>query len=43
MIGRGDSAVMLVEGLHIRVVDQETGELLRNLTLDATRDYQRQK
>jgi hypothetical protein len=43
MIGRGDSVVMLVEGLHIRVVDQETAELLRNLTLDATRDYERQK
>jgi hypothetical protein len=34
---------MLVEGLNIRVVDQETGELLRDLTLDTTRDYQRQK
>jgi transposase InsO family protein len=40
---KNTKVVMLVEGLNIRVVDQETGELLRDLTLDTTRDYQRQK
>jgi len=34
---------MLTGGTEIRVVDQQTGELLRDLTLDTTRDYQRQK
>jgi hypothetical protein len=34
---------MLVEGLNIKVADQETGELLRDRTLDSTREYQRQK
>ena len=40
---KNTKVVMLVEGLNIRVVDQETGELLRDLTLDTTRNYQRQK
>ena len=35
--------IMLIDGLKIRVVDQKTGELIRELTLDPTRDYQRQK
>ncbi len=30
----------LIADLYIRVVDAETGELLRELTLDPTRDYQ---
>ena len=30
----------LVDGLHIRIVNAATGELLRELTLDPTRDYQ---
>jgi transposase InsO family protein len=30
----------LVDGLHLRVVNAATGELLRELTLDPTRDYQ---
>ena len=30
----------LVDGLHIRIIDAATGELLRELTLDPTRDYQ---
>ena len=34
---------MLVDGIEIRVVDQQTGELLRELTLDTTKDYQPQK
>ena len=32
--------VMLIADLQIRVVDAATGELLRELTLDPTRDYQ---
>ena len=35
--------IMLVDGLEIRVVDQQTGELLRELTLDTTKNYQPQK
>ncbi len=30
----------LVDGLHIRVINAATGELLRELTLDPNRDYQ---
>jgi transposase InsO family protein len=32
--------LMLVQDLHIRVINAATGELLRELTLDPTRDYQ---
>jgi transposase InsO family protein len=32
--------LLLVQDLHIRVVNAATGELLRELTLDPTRDYQ---
>jgi transposase InsO family protein len=32
--------LLLVHDLHIRVVNTATGELLRDLTLDPTRDYQ---
>jgi transposase InsO family protein len=35
--------IMLVDGLEIRIVDQQTGELLRELTLDISKDYQPQK
>lgn len=35
--------IMLIDGLEIRIVDKKTGELLRELTLDTSRDYQRQK
>ena len=31
---------LLVDDLHIRVITRHTGELLRELTLDPTRDYQ---
>jgi hypothetical protein len=31
---------MLVQDLHVRVIDAATGELLRDLTIDPTRDYQ---
>jgi transposase InsO family protein len=42
-IGRvhaGTDIVMLITGLDTRVVATATGELLRHLTLDTTRDYQ---
>jgi hypothetical protein len=42
-IGRthaGTCVILLVQDLHIRVVDAATGELLRELILDPTRDYQ---
>jgi hypothetical protein len=32
--------VLLVQDLHIRVVNATTGELLRQLVLDPTKDYQ---
>jgi transposase InsO family protein len=32
--------VLLVDGDHVRVVDATTGELLRDLTIDTSRDYQ---
>jgi transposase InsO family protein len=32
--------ILLVHDLHIRVVDAATGELLRELTLDPSKDYQ---
>jgi hypothetical protein len=31
---------MLIADLDIRIVHAATGEILRHLTLDATRDYQ---
>lgn len=45
-IGRahaGTRVIMLVHDIDIRVIDALTGELLRALTLDPTRDYQPQK
>ncbi|KRE37371.1 transposase [Janibacter sp. Soil728] len=42
-IGRthaGTYVLLLVQDLHIRVINAATGELLRELTLDPTRDYQ---
>lgn len=42
-IGRahaGTPVLLLVHDLEIRVIDQDTGELLRHLTLDPNRDYQ---
>ena len=42
-IGRAHArthVVLLVQDLHIRVVDAATGELLRELVLDPTRNYQ---
>ena len=40
---RQRAVVLLVADRDIRVVDRETGELLRQLTLDPSRDYQRQE
>ena len=42
-IGRthaGTCVILLVQDLQIRVVNAATGELLRDLILDPTRDYQ---
>nr|WP_233568684.1 integrase core domain-containing protein [Kocuria soli] len=42
-IGRthaGTCVILLVQDLQIRVLNATTGELLRELTLDPTRDYQ---
>jgi transposase InsO family protein len=36
----GTRVTLLVDDLHIRVIDRHTGELLRELTLDPTRDFQ---
>jgi hypothetical protein len=37
---RGTRVTLLVDGLHIRVIGRDTGQLIRELTLDPTRDYQ---
>jgi hypothetical protein len=42
-IGVGGAAVaviMLIDDLHVRVVNATTGELLRELIIDPSRDYQ---
>ena len=36
----GTCVLLLIQDLHIRVIDAATGELLRELTLDPARDYQ---
>ena len=36
----GTRVLMLVQDLHITIINAATGELLRELTLDPTRDYQ---
>ena len=38
---KGKRVILLVDGLDVRVLSQD-GELLRHLTLDPARDYQRQ-
>ncbi len=35
--------IMVIHNRDIRIIDAETGELLRELTIDPTRDYQPQK
>jgi transposase InsO family protein len=37
---RGTHVTLLVDDLHIRVISRDTGQLIRELTLDPTRDYQ---
>jgi len=32
--------ILLIDDLHVRVIDAATGELLRDLTIDPSRDYQ---
>ncbi|WP_205328510.1 hypothetical protein [Glycomyces sp. YM15] len=39
-IHEGTRVLLIVEGLDIRIIDTITGENLRQLTLDPTRDYQ---
>jgi len=39
-IHEGTRVLLIVEGLDIRVLDATTGDTLRELTLDPTRDYQ---
>ncbi len=36
----GTRITLLVDDLHIKIIDRYTGELLRELTLDPTRDFQ---
>jgi hypothetical protein len=36
----GTHVLLLVQDLHVRAIDAATGELLRELTIDPTRDYQ---
>jgi transposase InsO family protein len=36
----GTHVLLLVQDLHVRIVDAATGELLRDLTLDPNRNYQ---
>jgi len=31
---------MLIQDLHVRIINATTGELLRELTIDTTRNYQ---
>jgi transposase InsO family protein len=37
---RGTRVTLLVDNLHIRVIGRDTGQLIRELTLDPNRDYQ---
>jgi transposase InsO family protein len=37
---KGTHVILLVSDLHVRVVNAITGELLRELTIDPTKDYQ---
>jgi transposase InsO family protein len=37
---RGTRVTLLIDNLHIRVIGRDTGQLIRELTLDPTRDYQ---
>ena len=37
---RGTKVIVLIDALDIRVLNRNTGTLIRKLTLDPTRDYQ---
>jgi len=37
---RGTHVTLLIDDLHIRVIGRDTGQLIRELILDPTRDYQ---
>jgi len=37
---QGTRVLVLVRGLEVRVVDEATGELIRALVIDPTRNYQ---
>jgi hypothetical protein len=37
---RGSRVTLLVDDLHVRVIGRHSGELIRELILDPTRDYQ---
>jgi hypothetical protein len=38
--GPAPTAVLLIDDLHVRVVNEATGELIRDLEIDPSRDYQ---
>jgi hypothetical protein len=40
---RGKRVIALIADRYIRIIDADTGELLRELTLDPSRDYQPRK
>jgi hypothetical protein len=40
VLASGIHVLLLVQDRHVRVIDAATGELLRELTIDPTRDYQ---
>jgi transposase InsO family protein len=40
---RGKRVIALIADLYIRIIEADTGELLRELTLDPSRDYQPQR
>jgi transposase InsO family protein len=37
---RGTRIMLLIDDLHVRVIGRDTGQLIRELTLDPNRDYQ---
>ena len=37
---RGTHVTLLIDDLHIRIIRRDTGQLIRELILDPTRDYQ---
>jgi hypothetical protein len=39
-IHRGTRVTLLIDNLHIRIIGRDTGQLIRELILDPTRDYQ---